>query len=34
LTGVSLQFIILPFVGFCVVNFFAFPAPVGITLCE
>ena len=32
LTGVSLQFLILPFVGFLVVTIFQFPAPVGITL--
>ena len=32
LTGVSLQFLILPFVGFLVVKIFQFPAPVGITL--
>lgn len=32
LTGVSLQFLILPFVGFVVVKICKFSAPVGITL--
>ena len=32
LTGISLQFVILPFVGFMVVRIFRFPAPVGIML--
>lgn len=31
-TGVSMQFLILPFVGFCVVKAFQFSAPIGITL--
>lgn len=32
LTGISLQFVILPFVGFMVVRIFNFPPAVGITL--
>jgi predicted Na+-dependent transporter len=32
LTGVSLQFIILPFLGFCVVRIMGMSAPMGISL--
>jgi len=32
LTGVTLQFLILPFVGFMVVRLFQFEPPIGITL--
>jgi predicted Na+-dependent transporter len=32
LTGVTLQFIILPFLGFIVVKILQLPAPMGITL--
>jgi predicted Na+-dependent transporter len=32
LTGISLQFIILPFLGFCVVKLMRMSAPMGITL--
>lgn len=32
MTGVAMQFLILPFVGFCVVKVFGYSAPVGITL--
>ena len=32
LTGISMQFFVLPLVGFCVVKLFRFSAPIGITL--
>lgn len=32
LTGVFMQFVLLPFVGFIIVKLFKFSAPIGVTL--